>query len=142
MDKSADLQAERVGWFGSFESSLNARYTLIMNNPFPKLLSSQVAFDMAQTLLMGFQRHYSIFREAGSPQRSPLRNKIGTTSVNYYATESLFMISASLRRPKLLKRSLMPMQFQMRSGNKLSFITLDYCLTYISQSLLRPFLIR
>ena len=36
-----------------------------MNNPFPKLLSSQVAFDMAQTLLMGFQRHYSIFREAG-----------------------------------------------------------------------------
>ena len=36
-----------------------------MNNHFPKLLSSQVAFDMAQTLLMGFQRHYSIFREAG-----------------------------------------------------------------------------
>ncbi len=36
-----------------------------MNNPFPKLLSSQVAFDMAQTLLQGFMRHYSIFRDAG-----------------------------------------------------------------------------
>jgi len=31
---------------------------------FPKLLSSQVAFDMAQTLVDGFNRHYRIFREA------------------------------------------------------------------------------
>ena len=31
---------------------------------FPKLLSSQVAFDMAQALLDGFNKHYRIFREA------------------------------------------------------------------------------
>jgi len=39
-------------------------------NHFPKLLSSQVAFDMAQTLLAGFQRHYSIFREAGKAAKA------------------------------------------------------------------------
>ncbi|NBV01982.1 MAG: bifunctional isocitrate dehydrogenase kinase/phosphatase, partial [Burkholderiaceae bacterium] len=37
---------------------------------FPKLLSSQVAFDMAQSLLAGFQRHYSIFREAGTAAKA------------------------------------------------------------------------
>jgi isocitrate dehydrogenase kinase/phosphatase len=37
---------------------------------FPKLLSSQVAFDMAQSLLAGFQRHYSIFREAGTAAKT------------------------------------------------------------------------
>jgi isocitrate dehydrogenase kinase/phosphatase len=46
-----------------------------MNNPFPKLLSSQVAFDMAQTLLMGFQRHYNIFREAGRSAKQAFENQ-------------------------------------------------------------------
>mgnify|MGYP003703868105 FL=1 len=46
-----------------------------MNNPFPKLLSSQVAYDMAQTLLMGFQRHYSIFREAGRSAKQAFENQ-------------------------------------------------------------------
>ncbi len=46
-----------------------------MNNPFPKLLSSQVAYDMAQTLLMGFQRHYSIFREAGRSAKQAFENR-------------------------------------------------------------------
>lgn len=46
-----------------------------MNNPFPKLLSSQVAFDMAQTLLMGFMRHYSIFREAGRSAKQAFENQ-------------------------------------------------------------------
>ncbi|MCF2135039.1 MULTISPECIES: bifunctional isocitrate dehydrogenase kinase/phosphatase [Mycetohabitans] len=31
---------------------------------FPKLLSSQIGFDLAQTILDGFNRHYQIFREA------------------------------------------------------------------------------
>lgn len=31
---------------------------------FPKLLSSQFAFDMAQVILDGFNKHYRIFREA------------------------------------------------------------------------------
>jgi isocitrate dehydrogenase kinase/phosphatase len=33
-------------------------------NHFPKLLSSQIAFDVAETLLEGFDRHYHVFREA------------------------------------------------------------------------------
>jgi isocitrate dehydrogenase kinase/phosphatase len=33
-------------------------------NHFPKLLSSQIGFDLAQTMLEGFDRHYRVFREA------------------------------------------------------------------------------
>jgi isocitrate dehydrogenase kinase/phosphatase len=33
-------------------------------NHFPKLLSSQIAFDIAQTMLEGFDRHYRVFRDA------------------------------------------------------------------------------
>ncbi|RKP49312.1 bifunctional isocitrate dehydrogenase kinase/phosphatase [Trinickia fusca] len=33
-------------------------------NHFPKLLSSQIGFDVAQTMLEGFNRHYHVFREA------------------------------------------------------------------------------
>jgi isocitrate dehydrogenase kinase/phosphatase len=33
-------------------------------NHFPKLLSSQIGFDVAQTMLEGFNRHYGNFREA------------------------------------------------------------------------------
>ncbi|MDR5770292.1 MULTISPECIES: bifunctional isocitrate dehydrogenase kinase/phosphatase [unclassified Caballeronia] len=33
-------------------------------NHFPKLLSSQIGFDVAQTILDGFDRHYRVFREA------------------------------------------------------------------------------
>ncbi|WP_118181764.1 bifunctional isocitrate dehydrogenase kinase/phosphatase [Paraburkholderia phosphatilytica] len=33
-------------------------------NHFPKLLSSQIGFDVAQTMLEGFNHHYRIFREA------------------------------------------------------------------------------
>lgn len=32
---------------------------------FPKLLSSQIAFDVARTMLDGFDKHYRLFREAG-----------------------------------------------------------------------------
>ncbi len=34
-------------------------------NHFPKLLSSHLAFDVAQSILDGFERHYSAFRAAG-----------------------------------------------------------------------------
>ena len=33
-------------------------------NHFPKLLSSQIGFDVAETLLEGFDRHYCVFRDA------------------------------------------------------------------------------
>lgn len=33
-------------------------------NHFPKLLSSQIGFDVAQTMFEGFDRHYRVFREA------------------------------------------------------------------------------
>jgi isocitrate dehydrogenase kinase/phosphatase len=33
-------------------------------NHFPKLLSSQIGFDVAQALLEGFDRHYRVFRDA------------------------------------------------------------------------------
>lgn len=33
-------------------------------NHFPKLLSSQIGFDAAGTILDGFDRHYRIFRQA------------------------------------------------------------------------------
>ena len=35
-----------------------------MHTSFPKLLSSQIAFDIARTLLDGFDKHYRLFREA------------------------------------------------------------------------------
>jgi isocitrate dehydrogenase kinase/phosphatase len=33
-------------------------------NHFPKLLSSQIGFDVAQTILEGFEHHYRVFRDA------------------------------------------------------------------------------
>src|SRR3954470_19169988 len=35
-----------------------------MQAAFPKLLSSQIAFDIARTILDGFDKHYRLFREA------------------------------------------------------------------------------
>jgi isocitrate dehydrogenase kinase/phosphatase len=35
-----------------------------MRAAFPKLLSSQIAFDIARTILDGFDKHYRLFREA------------------------------------------------------------------------------
>ncbi len=35
-----------------------------MQTVFPKLLSSQIAFDIARTMLDGFDKHYRLFREA------------------------------------------------------------------------------
>jgi isocitrate dehydrogenase kinase/phosphatase len=32
------------------------------NTHFPKLLSSQIAFDIARTILDGFDKHYHLFR--------------------------------------------------------------------------------
>lgn len=35
-----------------------------MKTAFPKLLSSQIAFDIARTVLDGFEKHYRLFRSA------------------------------------------------------------------------------
>ena len=37
---------------------------------FPKLLSSQIAFDVARTMLDGFDKHYRLFREAGQQAKA------------------------------------------------------------------------
>ena len=34
-----------------------------MQPDFPKLLSSQIAFDIARTILDGFDKHYRLFRQ-------------------------------------------------------------------------------
>ncbi|CEJ96464.1 Isocitrate dehydrogenase phosphatase (EC 2.7.11.5)/kinase (EC 3.1.3.-) [Caballeronia glathei] len=39
-------------------------------NHFPKLLSSQIGFDVAQTMLEGFDRHYRVFRDAAVRAKS------------------------------------------------------------------------
>src|ERR1035437_297738 len=40
-----------------------------MNAAFPKLLSSQIAFDFARTTLDGFDKHYRVFRAASQAAR-------------------------------------------------------------------------
>jgi isocitrate dehydrogenase kinase/phosphatase len=37
--------------------------------PFPKMLSSEIAFDLARTLLDGFDKHYRLFRHASKAAR-------------------------------------------------------------------------
>jgi isocitrate dehydrogenase kinase/phosphatase len=41
---------------------------------FPKLLSSQIAFDLARTILDGFDRHYSLFRQASQAAKGHFEN--------------------------------------------------------------------
>jgi isocitrate dehydrogenase kinase/phosphatase len=41
---------------------------------FPKLLSSQIAFDIARTILDGFDRHYSLFRQASQAAKIHFEN--------------------------------------------------------------------
>jgi isocitrate dehydrogenase kinase/phosphatase len=41
---------------------------------FPKLLSSQIAFDIARTILDGFDRHYSLFRQASQAAKGHFEN--------------------------------------------------------------------
>ena len=36
---------------------------------FPKLLSSQIAFDIARVVLDGFDKHYRLFRQASQAAR-------------------------------------------------------------------------
>jgi isocitrate dehydrogenase kinase/phosphatase len=40
-----------------------------LSHPFPKLLSSQIAFDTARTILDGFDKHYRLFRAASQAAR-------------------------------------------------------------------------
>jgi isocitrate dehydrogenase kinase/phosphatase len=41
---------------------------------FPKLLSSQIAFDIARTILDGFDRHYTLFRQASQAAKGYFEN--------------------------------------------------------------------
>lgn len=41
----------------------------MMNVAFPKLLSSQIAFDIARTILDGFDKHYRLFRQTSQTAR-------------------------------------------------------------------------
>jgi isocitrate dehydrogenase kinase/phosphatase len=43
---------------------------------FPKLLSSQIAFDIARMILDGFDKHYRLFRQSSQAARSHFENSI------------------------------------------------------------------
>jgi isocitrate dehydrogenase kinase/phosphatase len=43
---------------------------MMIHAAFPKLLSSQIAFDIARTILDGFDKHYRLFREASQAARA------------------------------------------------------------------------
>jgi isocitrate dehydrogenase kinase/phosphatase len=47
---------------------------------FPKLLSSQIAFDIARTILDGFDKHYRLFREASQNARRYFEQREWTTA--------------------------------------------------------------
>jgi len=47
---------------------------------FPKLLSSQIAFDIARTILDGFDRHYSLFRQASQAAKDYFEQADWTTA--------------------------------------------------------------
>jgi isocitrate dehydrogenase kinase/phosphatase len=47
---------------------------------FPKLLSSQIAFDIARAILDGFDRHYRLFRQASQAARSHFEDADWTTA--------------------------------------------------------------
>ena len=47
---------------------------------FPKLLSSQIAFDIARTILDGFDRHYKLFRQASKTAKTHFERADWTTA--------------------------------------------------------------
>jgi isocitrate dehydrogenase kinase/phosphatase len=58
---------------------------------FPKLLSSQIAFDVARTILDGFDKHYRLFREASQAARRhfetgdwPTAQKAARERIDFY----------------------------------------------------------
>jgi isocitrate dehydrogenase kinase/phosphatase len=52
-----------------------------MSQPsFPKLLSSRIAFDIARTILDGFDRHYALFRQASQAARGHFERAEWTTA--------------------------------------------------------------
>ncbi|MBI1892107.1 MAG: bifunctional isocitrate dehydrogenase kinase/phosphatase [Burkholderiales bacterium] len=62
-----------------------------MQPAFPKLLSSQIAFDIARTMLEGFNKHYRLFRQASQQAKRNFEQsnwKVGQTEardrISYY----------------------------------------------------------
>jgi isocitrate dehydrogenase kinase/phosphatase len=58
---------------------------------FPKLLSSQIAFDIARTILDGFDKHYRLFREASQAAKRhfetanwPVAQRAARERIDYY----------------------------------------------------------
>jgi len=51
-----------------------------MREAFPKLLSSQIAFDIASTILDGFDKHYRLFRAASQDARRYFETRDWTTA--------------------------------------------------------------
>jgi isocitrate dehydrogenase kinase/phosphatase len=45
-----------------------------MTVAFPKLLSSQIAFDIARTILDGFDKHYRLFRATSQAAKQHFEN--------------------------------------------------------------------
>jgi isocitrate dehydrogenase kinase/phosphatase len=59
--------------------------------PFPKLLSSQIAFDIARTMLDGFDKHYRLFRHSAKTAKRhfeigawPTAQKAARERIGYY----------------------------------------------------------
>ena len=57
-------------------------------NHFPKLLSSQIGFDVAQTMLEGFDRHYRVFRDAAITAKTLFEGPTGLRCNNSHASAS------------------------------------------------------
>jgi isocitrate dehydrogenase kinase/phosphatase len=62
-----------------------------MTQAFPKLLSSQIAFDIARTILDGFDKHYRLFRQASQQARRlferadwPAAQQAARERIDYY----------------------------------------------------------
>jgi isocitrate dehydrogenase kinase/phosphatase len=53
-----------------------------MHAAFPKLLSSQIAFDIARTMLDGFDKHYRLFRQASQDAKRYFETRDWKTAQN------------------------------------------------------------
>jgi len=65
--RAHDIVARRTGDYA--RTRCRATKGAVMQPAFPKLLSSQIAFDIARTILDGFDKHYRLFRRASAQAR-------------------------------------------------------------------------
>ncbi|MGB7481383.1 MAG: bifunctional isocitrate dehydrogenase kinase/phosphatase [Burkholderiaceae bacterium] len=67
-----------------------------MHAAFPKLLSSQIAFDIARTMLDGFDKHYRLFRQASQDAKRYFETRDWKTA-QAAATERIAFYDARVR---------------------------------------------